>query len=119
MLDRPKEAIDEGERARTWAESSGRALVETYPYAGVLENMAFAKMQIEDYAGALSDIATANAFREDELTRQNLALALIIAKRFADAQQILRKNRTTPRRTQHARRQGGPLRLFHLGAGAA
>jgi tetratricopeptide (TPR) repeat protein len=91
MLDRPKEAIDEGERARTWAESSGRALVETYPYAGVLENMAFAKMQIEDYAGALSDIATANAFREDELTRQNLALALIIAKRFADAQQILRK----------------------------
>jgi tetratricopeptide (TPR) repeat protein len=91
MLDRPKEAVAEGERARTWAEGSGRALVETYPYAGVLENMAFAKMQIEDYAGALSDIATANAFREDDLTRQNLALALVTAKRYDDAQRVLRK----------------------------
>ena len=91
MLDRPREAVEEGERARIWAERSGKALVETYPYAGVLESLAFAKMQTGDYVGALSDMATANAFREDDLTRQNLALALIIAKRHGDAQRILRR----------------------------
>jgi tetratricopeptide (TPR) repeat protein len=91
MLDRPNDAIKEGERARAWAERSGRALIETYPFAGVLENMAFAKMQVGDNLGALADLATANAFREDDLTRQNFALALILTGRYDDAQKILRK----------------------------
>jgi tetratricopeptide (TPR) repeat protein len=91
MLDRPKEAIEEGEQARTWAEKTGRALIETYPFAGVLENMGFAKMQVGDTRGALADFATANAFREDDLTKQNLALALIVAGKHEDAQNILRK----------------------------
>jgi tetratricopeptide (TPR) repeat protein len=91
LLDRPQEAIKEGEAARVWAERSGKALVETYPYAGVLEAMAFARMQLGDYGGALSDLATANALRDDALTQQNFALALIVSKRYADAQRILRK----------------------------
>jgi tetratricopeptide (TPR) repeat protein len=91
ILDRPKEAIDEGDRARAWAELTGKALVETYPFAGILGNTGFARMQVGDYVGALGDFATAHAFREDDLTRQNLALALIVVDRPADAQRVLRQ----------------------------
>ena len=91
MLDRPKDAVTEGEHARTWAESSGKAFTDTYQFAGVLGNMALAKLQLDDVSGAVADLATANAFRDDDLTEENLALALIIAKRFDDSQRILRK----------------------------
>ncbi|MBV8189340.1 MAG: tetratricopeptide repeat protein [Alphaproteobacteria bacterium] len=91
LLDRPQEAIKEGEAARVWAEQSGKALIETYPYAGVLEATAFAKMQLGDSDGALADMATANALRDDALTQQNFALALIVSKRYEDAQEVLRK----------------------------
>ena len=90
-LDRPQEALFEGEKARKVAETSGRAFVDTFQFSAILENMAFARMQLKDYKGALNDIATANAFREDDLTKQNLALSLIIADRRADAQKVLRQ----------------------------
>jgi tetratricopeptide (TPR) repeat protein len=91
MLDRPTEAIAEGERARAWAEKTGLALTNTYPFAGILEAMGFAKMQTGDFTGALDDFATANAFRNDDLTRQNFALALVLTKRYDDAQKVLRQ----------------------------
>ncbi len=90
-LDRPKEAIEEGDKARTWAEKTGKALVETFPFAGILENTAFARLQVGDFDGALSDFATAYAFREDDLTRQNLAIALILNRRYEESQKILRQ----------------------------
>lgn len=37
------------------------------------------------------DFATANAFRNDDLTRQNFALALVLANRYDDAQKVLRQ----------------------------
>ena len=43
--------------------------------------MALAKLQLDDISGAIADLATANAFRDDDLTEENLALALIVGKR--------------------------------------
>lgn len=90
LLDRPVEAIQEGERAKDWAATSGRALIEPYQYAGLVGNLAFAKWEVGDTVGALADLATAHAFQEDDLTRQNLALGLIVQKRHDDAQRLMR-----------------------------
>jgi tetratricopeptide (TPR) repeat protein len=88
---KPEEAIDEGERARAWAEKTGRAFVDTYQYAGILGNTGFARLQLSKFDDALKDFAAAHAFREDDLTRQNLALALIVSGRHTDAQKVLRQ----------------------------
>jgi len=91
LLGRLQEAVTEGEAGKTWAEKNGVALTQTYPYAGLVQNMAYAKIELGDAPGALSDMATANALQDDDLTRQNLALALILVKRESDAQTILRE----------------------------
>lgn len=91
LIGKPEEAVAEGERARSSAERTGRAFVDTYQYAGILENTGFARLQLKKDQDALKDFAAANAFREDDLTRQNLALALIVNRRSADAQKILRQ----------------------------
>jgi hypothetical protein len=75
MLDRPSEGVAEGEHARAWAENSGKAFTDTYQFAGVLGNMALAKLQLDDISGAIADLATANAFRDDDLTEENLAFS--------------------------------------------
>ena len=56
-----------------------------------MENTGFARLKLGDTQGALDDFATANAFRDDDLTKQNLALILIVSGRFEDAREILRK----------------------------
>jgi tetratricopeptide (TPR) repeat protein len=88
---RSEEAVAEGELARAWAEKTGKAFVDTYQYAGILGNTGFAHLQLKKYDVALKDFALANAFREDDLTRQNLAIALIVSGRHADAQKVLRQ----------------------------
>jgi tetratricopeptide (TPR) repeat protein len=91
LLGRPKEAIEEGEKAREWAVTTGAALVDSYQYSGIVGNMAFAKMQVGDVAGSLDDFATTNALQDDDLTKQNLAIALAINNKYPEAQATLRQ----------------------------
>jgi tetratricopeptide (TPR) repeat protein len=88
---RSEEAVSEGEQARAWAEKTGKAFIDTYQYAGILGNTGFAHLQLKKFDVALKDFASANAFREDDLTKQNLAIALIILGRYRDAQNVLRQ----------------------------
>ena len=48
-------------------------------------------MELNDLKGALSDFATADALQDDALTRQNLALALILNNQKAKAGEVLRR----------------------------
>lgn len=91
LLGKHKEAVAEGEKARVWAEQTGRAFIESYPYSGILENTGLARIQIGDFSGAVTDLETANAFREDSLTRQNYAIGLVLNHQFGEGQRVLRQ----------------------------
>lgn len=91
LLGKHRDAVEEGEKARAWAEQTGKAFIETYPYSGILENTGLARLQIGDFSGAVADLETANAFREDSLTRQNFAIVLILNRQFDEGRRVLRQ----------------------------
>ena len=90
ILGRYDEAVAEGEAARDWAESNGKALQETSQFVSIIVNMAFARLATRDLPGAVSDFRFADALQEDANTKLNLALAYILSGQTSEAKQVLR-----------------------------
>ena len=90
---RSVEAVAQGLAAKEWAESQGKAFVEPFTYASILENTAQAYWQLKKYDKAHILIAAATAFRDDNLNRSNLAISFAILGRYADAELQMRRVR--------------------------
>ncbi len=90
ILGRYSEAISEGEQAREWAESTGKALQEASQYVSIVVNTAFARMADGDFDGAIAGFQLADALQNDNNTRLNLALSYALQGSYGRAQEVLR-----------------------------
>lgn len=86
-----RDAVLESERARNWADANGKVFTESFNYASILENAAFAKFNLGDNADALRDSASSIALRNDELSKQNYAVFLALSGYRAEAIRVLRQ----------------------------
>lgn len=69
------EAIEQGCKAKDWAEKNGKASTEPSAYASILENTALAYWGKGEFNQAHELITYARAFRDDNLNTANLALS--------------------------------------------